>query len=73
MIDLRTDRLAMLPGQNPITTGHIPHILDDLWYRRRQSAAGFDGVGEAVEDMVGVADTVHHGQRAAATEILDQR
>ena len=32
-----------------------------------------DGVGEALEDVVGMADAIHDGERAPAREVLDER
>ncbi len=77
----------MLAGRESIPNGKIPHILNDLWYLpvvsalggpvrahpARESAAGFDDVGQAFEHVVGVADAVHDGERTTAREVLDQR
>lgn len=76
----------MLAGRESIPNGKIPHILNDLWYLllylrsaaprahpARESAAGFDDVGQAFEHVVGVADAVHDGKRTTTREVLDQR
>ena len=85
--DLRTDRLAMLPGLSAIpmvgsatfsvfcASGETQHGESVALYATSafRLTANLDCIGEALEHMIRMTDTVYHGKRSATAVVLDQR